>query len=435
MFPRKSRFYLALLGVMALGAVVRFWGLDLCLYEYDQAEALSRAIDFGINHRFPLRGSTASIGMANPPAAVWVMALGAAIRPTVLFVTGFIAFLNVLAIGITGLAGRKLAGPRAGLLAAALLALSPWAVMHSRFIWNQNLLPFFPSLILYCSFHWLAKPSRWTLAALIILGSLIAQIHVSAQAILPVPLLALAFGWRRYGDAFGRKLATVAISGAIAVALWVPYRINNARELHDRAYKRAWESATWMEHGPKVPQHYRPGIKDDNVGLLFSSPLAMTLQVHSADFLEYWVGCFQDTMHVHRRLWRTYGLVASLAVIAAWVTASGVWSRKWWPRSPRRQMAVLAALWLVLPALGLCLVRQLAFPHYFVICLPAGFLLMARQAALRRPWVYPVLICLAFSAVLLFCLGLDLQSQGGFPDGNYGMGFARIEAMALNHQP
>ena len=50
-----------------------------------------------------------------------------------------IACLNILALAMLWYIGHRYFSPPIGLLAALLMAVNPWAVYYSRFIWQPNI--------------------------------------------------------------------------------------------------------------------------------------------------------------------------------------------------------------------------------------------------------------------------------------------------------
>ncbi|MCX7012715.1 MAG: hypothetical protein NTW86_09175 [Candidatus Sumerlaeota bacterium] len=424
----KLRFYLPLLAIVLLAGAMRFWRLDLCIWQRDHAEEFSRALDWIQNGHFPMRSLDASVGRPNPPGLTWLVAAAAAIRPTPLFATGSVALLNTLAVWLTGLLGRRLAGSRAGLLAAALLAVCPWVVVPGRGVWAPNYLPFFSSLSMWLLFHWMRRPAApWIIAASWI-ALFMPQIHFSPVAILPAVAYAGWVGLRRSNASIQRLAIIGIVIVAGAAAFWAPYFIEMRRERDPAVYRKEC-SWNWFEHGPRVDPYWRP---EKPVSRLLLPPvIGDTLAVHSADFLEYWVGDFEETMAVHRPLWKTYGVIASFALLVAAMGAAGFGRRRRGARSLRQRMALFLLLWLILPAVFLCGRFNLNFPHYFTIVHPAGFLLMARHAELARRargarWLERdfrmlLLACMAFGLVVLISLASDLKGSEGFPEGYYGM--------------
>lgn len=78
-----------------------------------------------------------------------------------------IAILGVVTVWFVWYAGRKWFGRVAGLIAAALFAISPTVIIYSRSSWNPNIMPFFALLSIYSIWKvWKEKKYNW----LIIMG-------------------------------------------------------------------------------------------------------------------------------------------------------------------------------------------------------------------------------------------------------------------------
>jgi len=130
----------AAIAIVLLGAFLRFWNLDATEFKYDEARVCSLAANFVDTSTPPLHGMGSSTGIDNPPGAIYVMALPVLLSRDPLIATAFVALLNTIAIWGCFRLGQRYWGPLVGLLAALLLAVSPWAVFYSRKVWAQNLL-------------------------------------------------------------------------------------------------------------------------------------------------------------------------------------------------------------------------------------------------------------------------------------------------------
>ena len=110
--------------------------------------------------------------------------------------------------------------PRGGALAAALLfAVAPWAVIESRKIWAQDLLPFFTILFFIFAFSWL-REGRWRHAlAMAVTLSILNQVHYSSVALWPILLFLI---WRRRSV---RALKQLAVGAALYAVLWAPFAV------------------------------------------------------------------------------------------------------------------------------------------------------------------------------------------------------------------
>ena len=182
---------IALTVILLLAAFLRFWNLDASEFKYDEARVCSLAADFVDTGIPPVRGMGSSLGIDNPPLTIYLMSLPVLLSRDPLVVTGFVALLNVIGVGACYWLGRRYWGVGTGLVAAALLAVSPWAVFYSRKVWAQNLL--LPFVILYSALllRWIVEGRRWALSGAIISLAALIQIHMATVALLPLLGLAL----------------------------------------------------------------------------------------------------------------------------------------------------------------------------------------------------------------------------------------------------
>jgi 4-amino-4-deoxy-L-arabinose transferase-like glycosyltransferase len=164
-----------------------------------------------------------------PPAALWVMALSARVFGlsswSVLVPQ---ALMAVAAVALLYAAVRRVAGPGAGLLAGAALALTPVAVLMFRFDNPDALLVLLMVASAYAVVRAVEHAGTWWL---LLAGALmgLAFLTKTAQAFLVLPALAGAYLWaaptglwRRVRQLLATGLAMVVVGGwwFAAVALW-----------------------------------------------------------------------------------------------------------------------------------------------------------------------------------------------------------------------
>jgi 4-amino-4-deoxy-L-arabinose transferase-like glycosyltransferase len=170
-----------------------------------------------------------SITVDKPPAAMWVMALSGR-------VFGFNAWsmlvpqalMGVASVGLLYGAVRRTSGAGAGLLAGAVLALTPVAALMFRFNNPDALLVLLLVLAGYCIVRALqGSPTRWVALAGVALG--FAFLAKLMQAFLVMPALALVVLvavpgsiWKRIGTVLVGLLAMVISAGwfIALVSLW-----------------------------------------------------------------------------------------------------------------------------------------------------------------------------------------------------------------------
>lgn len=135
------------------------------------------------------------------------------------------ALLGVGAVVVLGLVGRRLAGPRAGLLAAGIAALYPNLWINDFLLQVESLAALLVALLLLAAYRYDDTPSRWWVVAL---GALIALTGLTraetlllfALVALPLVLRAVA-GWRERMI----QLALVGAAGLVIVGPWVAWNL------------------------------------------------------------------------------------------------------------------------------------------------------------------------------------------------------------------
>ncbi|GAA5109899.1 glycosyltransferase family 39 protein [Pseudonocardia adelaidensis] len=171
-----------------------------------------------------------------PPGSLWVMALSAR-------VFGFSswsmlvpqALMGVAAVALLGAAVRRVAGPGAGLLAGAALALTPAVVATFRDNGPDALLV----LLLVAAAHATVRAveaarTRWLLMAGALVGS--AFLTDPAQALVPLPALALAYLAAAPTARWRRLLQLLAVGVAVVVAGGWWYALVELRPAATRPY-------------------------------------------------------------------------------------------------------------------------------------------------------------------------------------------------------
>jgi 4-amino-4-deoxy-L-arabinose transferase-like glycosyltransferase len=116
-------------------------------------------------------------------------------------------------IAVIGLLGRRVAGPRAGLVAAAIAACYPLLIAADGALMSETLYSLLIGLALIAA-YWVRDDPGWRRAA--VLGVVIGLAALTrAEALLLLPLLALPAAWRRW-----RLLGAVVLATVVVVAPW-----------------------------------------------------------------------------------------------------------------------------------------------------------------------------------------------------------------------
>jgi 4-amino-4-deoxy-L-arabinose transferase-like glycosyltransferase len=425
---------LVLLAILALAAWLRLRHLDLVEFKLDEARAidLARAVLDGDPATV---GQVSSIGALNPPLFVYLTAIPLVFRDDPLAATAFIGVLAVAAVALTYAVLRPRFGALAALVAAALFASAPWAVLYGRKIWAQDALPVFTVSLLWSLFLVLE--------------------HRRSRAVLAVPvLLCLAF-----------QLNFSALALVVPAAAVLLYRV---REVHWRAFAAGAGIAflllaPWLVHEVDVggndviilAREGRSGTGGGFPGAGSVEAILETTRLVGGAGWDYVTGPSQTLFETDAGWAWTLGEASSLAAIALLglgVATSAVWIgrgghvRRAWPfveldtESARRALllAWLAGIWLSYAFSATTRV----FSHYLIVSYPVTFavqavgvsdLVSAARSRLGRSATVGAVVILAaiVTGFLAFTLSFHsfLDREGG-TTGDYGIVYRDKAALA-----
>lgn len=142
----RSRVFWVVVGLTALGALLRFATLGLQSYHHDEIVTASRVLRVGFGHAMDAVGFSESA----PPlyyAVAWIWTQVAGNGEWGL--RSLSAVAGVATIPVAYLIGRELRGGRAGVASAALVAVNPMLIWYSQEARAYALLAFFCALSLY----------------------------------------------------------------------------------------------------------------------------------------------------------------------------------------------------------------------------------------------------------------------------------------------
>ncbi len=229
---------------------------------------------------------------------------------------------GALTLLLTGLLGRAIAGPRVGLLAAAIVAISPYAIAVDGSILSETL--YVPLVLLALLLAQRARnhPTAWSwafLGATIGLAALTRSDALALFVFVFVPAAFLAAGPTR------QLLPRVAIGvGALALVL-APWMIRNAREVGEPTISTV--SASGVIAGSNCPGTY------------------------SGDRLGYWVySCMHPEMGMTMRETeytakiRREGIDFALAHASRWPLVVAAHEARVWGLWDPRQLTRLEAI-------------------------------------------------------------------------------------------
>jgi 4-amino-4-deoxy-L-arabinose transferase-like glycosyltransferase len=346
--------WIALAVILALAAILRMGWPGLTEFKQDEAHLYSLALDLAELKAFPLHGINSSVGLPNAPASVYLFALPLAAWKSPLAATLFVGALNTVSVGLAYWMARRYWGRPAAMAGALLYAAAPWAVIYSRKIWAQDLLPVFVTGYAFAGLlAFVEGRRRWVLAHVALLAVII-EIHFSGLALVPLTL-ALLVVYRRRVD---WRLVLAGLGLAVLTALPILfYALSSGAD---------WASTT----GAVAQLLSRPGeFSADSFTL--PAMLAGGGGLHSLAGPAAFHAFDAAVPNFDWLLW-----VGGIAVVAGLCLA--LW--RWWAaraqaRSAGVEAGLFVSLWLIFPSLFFFRHSTPVFPHYFIILFPAPFLL------------------------------------------------------------
>ena len=153
-------------GILLLAAWIRFSHLEAAHFQIDQAKLIQHAWNLAKSGVFPSHFYALSAGYSNFPLAVHLDALPLLLMDSVYAVIAFHIGMNLLAIGLCWWLAERYWGRNVATLAALILACSPWAILYSRRIWTNSLMPPFVMLwMIACCLAFAERRRRWLILA------------------------------------------------------------------------------------------------------------------------------------------------------------------------------------------------------------------------------------------------------------------------------
>jgi len=411
---RRLEFTLGAL-ILLLAAVLRMGWPELTEFKRDEAALYALALDVAELKSLPLRGIGSSVGLPNTPLSVYVFALPLFVWQSPLAATLWVGTLNTASVALTYWMARRYWGIRTALIATLLYAVAPWAVIYSRKIWAQNLLPLFVVGYIFTALRALVEGKhRWLIVHFGLLA-VVAQLHYSG--LVCIPLTALWLIVFRHRAAVERRTfaRSLALGIALAVLLALPFGLYLAAQASGEAGKLV-----------RVPD-----LAASAQALELAALVVMGTDIHALAgpqaFREY-LASLPDFAPL---FWLGGALVVAGVAIVLW--------RRLRPNrtdatrdtqhvsriTPHASLPLL--LWLFLPVLAFLPGFVPVFPHYFILLFPVPYLLtgLALDAAMRRfdarpvrviGWLIPAAIAAAqvwAVAALLSFVG-SRATPGGF---------------------
>jgi len=372
---------LALIGIMLLAAYLRLGRLELVEFKLDEAHVCSRAAEFIASGRPPLVGIGSSVGVANPPLFIYLMAIPLSLSRNPIVIAGFIALLNVGAVLGCYLLAREYFEEKVALIATLLFAVSPWAVFHSRKIWGQDLLPPFVVLLFAAIFSTMVKRKPKQLILVFLWLACLIQLHLSALSLIPVVVLLLLAFRARTG------LIPLLVGLFAFGLLFAPYLYYDATH-------------GWINLRTFVEVSRRPGTLD------LKSARYATQIIAGQGYHALAGGSFKEFLaEIVDLTWlntvETWLLLVGVAYLALQVL------RGWHHGRENDEVVKFTILlcWLLLPVLFYARHTTPVYPHYLILLYPVQFIIIAIFVVRVLDWAGSLAGGLRTSPLMRFVAG------------------------------
>lgn len=406
----------AVVAILLLALVLRMGWPGLTEFKADEARLLALSLQMAGGEAFPLRGISSSVGFPNFPTSVWLYALPLFLWQHVYSATLFTGLVNVLGVAACWWLVRRYWGPVAALAALLLFAVNPWAVMHARKIWAQNLLP--PLVVgwgIGALLTFVERRPRFIILHLLFLAVAV-QVHFAAVALIPTTVLFLII--------FRQRLSrgSLLLGSLVALLTVLPF-----------AYYLLQQADVGVGAGLSALLESGDGTARDGLSarswrhlLLLSTGRELHSLAGPAQF-EAYLASIPPMAPVHM-VWA--GLVAGGALWFAWRSFDRMRTQRqsWFSESSagrrRAEAGFIVLVWLLLPPLFFTWFPVDVMLHYLLPAYPAPFIAAGVAFALllgwRNRWRRPAWLVLALTAGLqLWALGalLNLLAVQATPGG------------------
>ena len=355
--PARTREYVLVAAILAVGAFVRFYRLDMTWFYVDQVRDVSVAADIVGGRSFPVVGP--GIGGASGhlgPLYFYLIALPFFFTGNVLAGPVFVVLLNLAAVFLLYRFARDFLGAEVALTASALFAVFPPAVLSSRVLWNPGLLPFFTVLFIWALGALVVHGRSDAIVGVLALLAALTQLHLMTVPLVGVVIAALALLRPRV------RVRHVAVGLVVALLLYAPYLVYECN--HGFENLRAFVGAIGADQRLGGPQGWPTVV--ENLLLLFR-PILSGFLVEQAWSPTFWA--------IFSTLYAFESALFALGVFVCVRQVARGWRRPTLEGIKTARLSVVLLLWLGIPVVVLGLRRTVAWWYYLDVLYPAHFVL------------------------------------------------------------
>lgn len=189
-------------------------------YYHAQANMIADGVGFGEPIRWLTEGRFVASAIHPPLFTLWLT------PASLLGARGYLShktmaiFAGVAVVVVAALLAKRIAGPRAGLIAAGAMALYPNLVVIDGTLWPEGLYTAMVGVALVAAYRWRQAPTNW--GAVLIGASIGAAVLARGEAILMLGFLCLplVIGAARRGQPWFRSGVLMGVSAVLVIAPW-----------------------------------------------------------------------------------------------------------------------------------------------------------------------------------------------------------------------
>ena len=232
----SARWRILLLAVLLLAAALRWLQPGQVEFKYDEVNITRQALGVAGGGALPLLSGGTTLGIQRGALDVYLLALPLALLGRhIEAAVWWLGCLGVMAVALSYGLGRRVAGPRVGLLTALFMAVNPWLIVYDRKLW-AHIQVVFSVLLLLLAWDVVVRRKRPAAFWFPVIAALQGLAHTLAlvQALSWLGAIAVApRRWRTRAAGWG-LLAGAALCAPYAWALirrWLTHGVGSAAQI------------------------------------------------------------------------------------------------------------------------------------------------------------------------------------------------------------
>lgn len=398
-FNSETLYKIAILFILLSGVLLRLYTLLFFEFKDDQAMAIlgglyTKNSSFLISH-----GMVSGVNVPNPPGFFYFMGLLTMFTEEPFAIASVFCIIQILSLLLSYYLFKNILDRESLLFFICLTAFSPPLVTYSSNIWAQNLIPILGTAVFYCTIMFIKSGLKkfWLLS--LVFTATASQIHLSGFFLFPFIIM----------TAFLKKIPPKMLFAGLAIVsvFFVPYAIYVLKDY------------------PNIILHSENGIF-----FTFKNTFKTLAEFHSISFFKYYFGadcnkiCAFFMGEIISGFFFTLASLLFITALFCGLVLGICSSLKIFilQRLPYDKNSLfvssIASMYFLSILAGYLILSVKVFPHYFLITLPCGYLIIALAfRTIPSRIIRRILFCFGmFSATLLLISVLVyIDSAGGHP--------------------